>query len=148
MIYKNILPYYSLFLKLFIIYLSFIYIYHIFYLSLLIFLSVKYRIQFQISQQFQSDLLVYFRQQKSLLIFLARGTIGVSWKSVNNFQRFSKPLFRAQSASTSRFLPSSSVFPVFSPGFGKEGQHSTPALYNAIISRWLSRVSRSRTGRV
>lgn len=60
MIYKNILPYYSLFLKLFIIYLSFIYIYHIFYLSLLIFLSVKYRIQFQISQQFQSDFLVYF----------------------------------------------------------------------------------------
>ena len=65
---------------------------------MLIFLPVKYRIQFQISQQFQSDLLVYFRQQKSLLIFLARGTIGVSWKSVNNFQRFSKPLFRAQSA--------------------------------------------------
>lgn len=60
MIYKNILPYYSLFLKLFIIYLSFIYIYHIFYLSLLIFLSVKYWIQFQISQQFQSDFLVYF----------------------------------------------------------------------------------------
>lgn len=28
------------------------------------------------------------------------------------------------------------------PGFGKEGQHSTPALYNAIISRWLSSVAR------
>lgn len=62
---------------------------------------------------------------------------------MNNFQRLSGARSHSSGHKVQYIaFPSELRVSGVLPEFGKEGQHSTSALYNAIISRWLSSVAR------